>query len=105
MFRFLALGLLLLQLAPAVVSQIAPDNAQPGSVEAIAAATTDPRFLSPWVSYLPKSSAVPSPLDFLGRIAGAPSELVGTSKAYWYCRALAAKSPRVRVFTIGRSEE
>ncbi len=26
-------------------------------------------------------------------------------KAYAYCRALAAASPRVRVFTIGRSEE
>jgi hypothetical protein len=105
MFRFLSLGVLLLQLAPVLVSQTAPDVAQPGSVEAIAAATTDPRFLSPWVSYLPKSSAVPSPLDFFGRITGAPGELVGTSKAYAYCRALAANSPRVRVFTIGRSEE
>ncbi len=36
---------------------------------------------------------------------GAPGELVGTEKAYAYARALAAASPRVRVFTIGHSEE
>jgi zinc carboxypeptidase len=85
--------------------KIAPDVPEPGSVEAIAAATGDPRFLSPWVAYLPESRTVPSPRTFLGRILGAPGELLGTSKAYAYCRALAASSPRVRVFTIGRSEE
>jgi Zinc carboxypeptidase len=94
-----ALGLL------AVSQNISPDTPQPGSVEAIGAATTDPRFLSPWVSYLPDSKTVPSPLTYLGRIAGAPGELAGTEKAYGYCRALAAASPRVKVFTIGRSEE
>jgi hypothetical protein len=36
---------------------------------------------------------------------GAPGELVNSTKAYAYCRALAAASPRVRVFTIGHSEE
>jgi Zinc carboxypeptidase. len=36
---------------------------------------------------------------------GAPGELLGTEKTYAYARALAAASPRVRVFTIGRSEE
>jgi hypothetical protein len=94
-----ALGLL------AVSQNTSPDTPQPGSVEAIGAATTDPRFLSPWVAYLPDSKTVPSPLTYLGRIAGAPGELAGTEKAYGYCRALAAASPRVKVFTIGRSEE
>jgi Zinc carboxypeptidase len=84
---------------------IAPDVAEPGSVEAIAKATTDPKFLSPWVAYVPQSSTVPSPTKFLGRIAGAPGELAGTEKTYAYCRALAAASPRVKVFTIGKSEE
>jgi hypothetical protein len=83
----------------------APDIPEPGSVEAIAKATGDPRFLSPWVSYLPQSKGVPSPLAFFGRIAGAPGEFVDTAKAQAYCRALAAASPRVRVFSIGRSEE
>jgi zinc carboxypeptidase len=84
---------------------VAPDTAEPGSVEAIAKATTEPRFSSPWVSYIPASSSVPSPEAFLGRIAGAPGELVNSAQAYAYARALAKASPRVKVFTIGRSEE
>src|SRR5262245_61545439 len=74
-----------------------PDTPEPGSIEAIAAATGDERFRSPWVAYVPDSPAVPSPSDFLGRIAGAPGELVDTAKAHGYARALAAASPRVRV--------
>ena len=83
----------------------APDLPEPGSVEAIAKATTDPHFVSPLVSFIPQSSTVPSPEKFFGRIMGAPGELAGTEKAYGYARALAAASPRVRVFTIGHSEE
>jgi hypothetical protein len=83
----------------------APDIAEPGSVEAIAKATGDPRFLSPWVAYLPQSRSVPSPLKFFGRIAGAPGEFVNAEQSYGYCRALAAASGRVRVISIGRSEE
>jgi hypothetical protein len=84
---------------------VAPDTAEAGSIEAIAKATTEPRFSSPWVAYVPASATVPSPTVFLGRIAGAPGELVDSARAYAYARALAAASPRVKVFTIGRSEE
>ncbi len=94
-------------LALLAVSAIAqsPDIPEPGSVEAIAGATTDQHYVSPWVSFVPQSKAVPSPEKFLGRIMGAPGELLGTEKAYAYARAVAAASPRVRVFTIGHSEE
>ena len=94
-------------LALLAVSAIAqsPDIPEPGSVEAIAGATTDQHYVSPWVSFVPQSKAVPSPEKFLGRIMGAPGELLGTEKAYAYARAVAAGSPRVRVFTIGHSEE
>jgi hypothetical protein len=105
MIRWLPAVLILLQTLTASPPKTAPDTPEAGSVEAIAAATGDPRFLSPWVSYLPASKNVPSPLTFWGRIAGAPGELAGTAKAYAYCRALASASPRVRAFTIGRSEE
>ena len=60
----------------------APDVAEPGSVEAIAAATTAPEFLNPWASYVPESTEVPSPSDFLGHIAGAPGELSRTADVY-----------------------
>ena len=78
MFRWVILLLSFLQvvseLSPAQTTP-APDTPEAGSVEAIAAATGDRRFLSPWVSYLPQSATVPSPLHFLGRIAGAPGEV------------------------------
>ncbi|HEV2286895.1 MAG TPA: M14 family zinc carboxypeptidase, partial [Steroidobacteraceae bacterium] len=98
---------ILMTLAPglAPAQGVAPDTAEAGSIEEIARATTEPRFLSPWVSYLPASASVASPRAFLHRIPGAPGELVDSAAAYGYCRALAASSPRVRLFTIGRSEE
>jgi hypothetical protein len=91
--------------AVAAETAAAPDSVEPGSAEEIAAATTEARFLSPWVAYLPASSTVPSPRRYFGRISGAPGELLDSAKTYAYARALAAASPRVRLFTIGRSEE
>jgi len=82
-----------------------PDTPEPGSIEAIAAATTEERFSSPWVSYVPESATVPSPTDYLGHIVGAPGELSDTKQIYGYLRALAEASPRVRVETIGTTEE
>ncbi len=104
----LILGCLFAILASTILAAqtpVSPDTAEPGSIEDIAKATTEPRFLSPWVSYIPASATVPSPRAFFGRIPGAPGELVDSAKAYAYCRALAAASPRVKVFTIGHSEE
>jgi len=94
-------------LAPALATAqtTSPDTPEAGSVEEIAHATTEARFLSPWVAYLPASASVVSPRAFLHRIPGAPGELVNSAQAYAYCRALAGSSPRVRMFTIGRSEE
>ena len=82
-----------------------PDTPEPGSVEAIARFTTEPRFLSPWVAYVPGSATVPSPLKFLGYHVGAPGELTHVKGIHGYARALAAASPRVRVQTIGKTEE
>jgi len=52
----------------------APDEAEAGSIEAIAAFTTEPRFVSPWVAYVPASATVPSPTSFLGHVVGATGE-------------------------------
>jgi len=82
-----------------------PDRPEPGSVEAIARFTTDPRFVSPWVAYVPEADGVPSPSDFLGRIAGAAGELTRLEEAFGYVRALAEASPRVHLEAIGRTEE
>lgn len=83
----------------------AADVPEPGAHDAIVAATTEPRFLSPWVLDVPESLTVPSPTKFLGHIVGAAGELTRTEKIYAYFRALAATTPRVKVETIGRTEE
>ena len=82
-----------------------PDTPEPGSVEAIGRFTTEPRFLSPWVAYVPDSATVPSPTKYLGHLVGAPGELSNTAKIYGYFRALAKATPRVVVQTIGKSDE
>ena len=102
---FLFLALSILAISSHAQNVFTPDTPEPGSIDEISKATTELRFLSPWVSYLPASSTAPSPRAFFGRIMGAPGELVDSAKTYTYCRALAAASPRVRVFTIGKSEE
>ena len=71
----------------------------------VAQATTEPFFTTPLVDHLPFSETVPTPLDHLGRIAGAPDVLSYPEEVYGYMRALAAASPRVEVVTIGESEE
>jgi len=92
-------------LSGAVATAQSVDTPEPGSAAEIANATTEPRFLSPWVASLPASPSVVSPRAFLKRIPGAAGALADTGTAYGYCRALAQSSPRVKLFTIGRSEE
>jgi hypothetical protein len=68
-------------------------------------ATSDPRFLPATVATLPVSASVPNPRQHFGTIIGAPGVMRRTPEIYGYFRALAAASPRVRVETIGRTEE
>ncbi len=67
--------------------------------------TTEPFFLSPLVDYLPASSTVPTPKAVLGDIAGARNNLPYSKDVYAYMRMLAKATPRVKVFSIGTTEE
>ncbi|HEY3129783.1 MAG TPA: M14 family zinc carboxypeptidase [Acidobacteriota bacterium] len=67
--------------------------------------TTEPFFSSPLVDYLPASKTVPTPMAVLGDIAGAPGKLPYSSDVYRYMRMLEKASPRVKVFSIGTTEE
>ena len=67
--------------------------------------TTKPEFISPLVDHLPKSSSVPSPKDVLGYYIGEPKKLTYYEDIVRYYRALAEKSPRVKVVDIGKTEE
>jgi hypothetical protein len=67
--------------------------------------TTETFFLSPLVDYLPASKTVPTPMAALGDVAGAPGKLPYVREVHDYMRLLAKTSPRVRVVSIGQSEE
>jgi hypothetical protein len=67
--------------------------------------TTGPQFITEMVDHLPASAKVPTPLKFLGYIAGAEGRLTYSEDVNRYMRALEAASPRVKVFSIGKSEE
>src|ERR1044072_5975160 len=67
--------------------------------------TTKPEFSSPLVDHLPKVAGIPSPKDVLGHHIGEPKKLTYYADILKYYRALAAASPRVKVVTIGKSNE
>lgn len=67
--------------------------------------TTGPQFITEMVDHLPASAKVPTPLKFFGYIAGAEGHLTYSEDVNRYMRALEAASPRVKVFSIGKSEE
>ncbi len=93
--------LVLLVAAPAAAQQ-ATDTAY---ARLVREATTDPRFLPASVASLPLIPGIPSPLRHLGTIVGAPGVMHHTGEIYGYFRALAEASPRVRVETVGTSEQ
>src|SRR5262252_6586741 len=67
--------------------------------------TTQPYFASPLVDYLPASKNVPTPEVVLGDVSGAPGILPYAKDVYRYMRMLEKTSPRVKVFSIGSTEE
>jgi hypothetical protein len=67
--------------------------------------TTEPYFSSPLVDYLPASKNVPTPEVVLGDVAGAPGILPYAEDVYKYMRLLEKATLRVKVFSIGTTEE
>src|SRR5581483_8719153 len=67
--------------------------------------TGDPMYGSPLVDHLPRVAGVPTPKDVLGYYIGAPAKLTYYADIVKYYRALAKATPRVKVETIGKSDE
>jgi hypothetical protein len=67
--------------------------------------TTETFFNSPLTNYLPASPNVPTPKVVLGDVSGAPGKLPYAEDVYRYMRLLEKASPRVKVFSIGTTEE
>lgn len=67
--------------------------------------TTEKYFLTELVDHLPASDTVPSPDKILGYAIGTPNKLTHVADLNKYYRALAAATPRVRVFTSREKSE
>ena len=97
-----ALLVAVLLLAPAAIAQQPHDEVYTKQIRQF---TTGPQFSTELVDHLPASATVPTPLAFHGYIAGAEGKLTYAEDVYRYMRALDDASPRVKVFSIGQSEE
>jgi hypothetical protein len=69
--------------------------------------STDPKwkFTTELVDHLPSSKSVPTPLKALGYVPGAPGHLSHVAEINNYFRSVERTSPRVKVFSLGKSEE
>jgi hypothetical protein len=67
--------------------------------------TSEPKYGSPLVDHLPIVRGVPTPKEVLGYYIGAPAKLTYYGDILRYYRALAKATPRVKVETIGKSDE
>src|SRR5580700_5673700 len=67
--------------------------------------TTETFFTTELVDHLPASQTVPTPEKVLGYVIGTPQKLTYTKDIYRYMRELEKSTPRVKVYTIGHSEE
>jgi hypothetical protein len=109
-FRCLIPSLLLLAVCGAASAQAKPGRDPNQAIDEeytskIREYTTEPFFNSPLTDYLPASATVPTPKSVLGDVAGAPRKLPYAEEIYRYMRMLEKASPRVKVYSIGTTEE
>ncbi|HEY2850619.1 MAG TPA: M14 family zinc carboxypeptidase [Gemmatimonadaceae bacterium] len=67
--------------------------------------TGEAKYGSPLVDHLPLVAGIPTPKSVLGYYIGAPAKLTYYADILKYYRALAKASPRVKIETIGKSDE
>src|SRR5436190_6799995 len=108
--RSVSCSLLLLIAATMAMAQIKPGRNPNQPIDEqytqkIREYTTEPFFNSPLTDYLPASPSVPTPKAVLGDVAGAPGKLPYAEEVYQYMRMLEEASPRVKVYSIGKTEE
>ena len=105
MSRRLPSSVLLLAVAIPATSLTAQQTADTTFARLVREYTTDSRFLPASVATLPLSTTIPSPQRHFGTIAGAPGVMHHSAELYGYFRALAAATARVRVETVGKTEQ
>ncbi|MEK7667142.1 MAG: M14 family zinc carboxypeptidase, partial [Gemmatimonadota bacterium] len=102
MMRPLILALALACLATRAIAQQPDDTAYTRQIRAL---TSEPRFNTDLTNHLPSDARVPTPFAVLGYVPGTVGRLSRVADINRYFRALAAASDRIRVFSIGNSDE
>lgn len=106
-----ALGLLALAPLAVHAQQLTLDTRDPNQKQdptfekSVREWLANPRHSSPLVDHLPLVPGIPTPREVLGYHIGAPRTLTYYENQLKYYRALATATPRVRIETIGRSDE
>lgn len=100
--RRLHVASVLLLAASPLLAQQPIDSAYTAQIRAL---TSAPRFNTELTDHMVREGRVPSPFDVLGYVPGTIGRLSKVADINRYFRALAAASPRVRVFDAGRSDE
>ena len=91
---------------PVVLSAQQPiDSAYSAKIRELTPTDRTWKFTTELVESLPASTTVPTPLKVLGYVPGTIGRLSHVADINKYFRALAAASPRTKVFAAGLSDE
>lgn len=102
MIRPLAVAVVASCLAVTLAAQQPIDSAYTRQIRAL---TSEPRFNTDLTDHLPADPRVPTPLAVLGYVPGAVGRLSRVADINRYFRALDAASDRIRVFSLGMSDD
>ncbi|NUS46551.1 MAG: hypothetical protein HOQ15_03045 [Gemmatimonadaceae bacterium] len=104
--RVVSLALALAVLAPSAIRAQQPnDSAYTARIRELTPTDSTWKFTTELVDHLPASATVPTPLKVLGYVPGTIGRLAYVEELNRYFRAVEKASPRVRVFSLGMSDE
>jgi hypothetical protein len=104
--RFVTLLAAAALLAPSTSSaQQANDSAYTARIRELTPTDPNWKFTTELVDHLPASATVPTPLKVLGYVPGTIARLAYVEELNRYFRAVEKASPRVKVFSLGMSDE
>src|SRR3954465_8258829 len=89
----------------ALVAQQPVDSAYSRQITELTPTDSTWKFTTELVDHLPASATVPTPLKVLGYVPGTIGRLGDVEELNRYFRAVEKASPRVRVFSLGMSDE
>ncbi|MDQ6830635.1 MAG: hypothetical protein M3081_17385, partial [Gemmatimonadota bacterium] len=91
---------------PAMIgAQQQNDSAYTARIRELTVVDSRYKFTTEMVDHMPASATVPTPLKVLGYVPGTIGKLSHNADINRYFRALAAASPRTKIFSLGTSDE